>query len=174
MDKLSEIMDPSSIFMMSEAEVASIAAETEESRTAREELRTKIKILKGGSETCKKIAAVYSNLSGNAVSDTDKTADHSGNKSPATDLMAETDIKEQYVSEVTPEATPEATSSKNQFLEEPVPEEEPIMLDDDEWNRPARSSKKKKKKASGWSSGWSNEPAPLPEVQPECAEEKAW
>ncbi|ATY66044.1 dynamin GTPase [Cordyceps militaris] len=175
LDKLSEIMDPSSIFMMSEAEVASIAAETEESRTAREELRTKIKILKGGSETCKKIAAVYSNLSGNAVSDTDKTADHSGNKSPATDLMAETDIKEQYVSEATPEVTPEATPevipSENEFWGEPVPEPEPelvpdeapIMLDGIECNRPARSSKKKKKKASGWSSGWSDEPAPVPE-----------
>ncbi|KAF1730133.1 Interferon-induced GTP-binding protein Mx [Beauveria bassiana] len=61
LEKLSDIMDPSSIFMMSEAEVAGIAAETEESRAAREELKTKLKILKGGDETCKKFAALYFN-----------------------------------------------------------------------------------------------------------------
>lgn len=59
MDKLSKILDPMSIFTMSDAEVASVAAEKEESRTAREELGAKLKILKSGSEICKKFAALY-------------------------------------------------------------------------------------------------------------------
>ncbi|KAM3508225.1 hypothetical protein MY11210_006825 [Beauveria gryllotalpidicola] len=164
LDKLTEIMDPSSIFMMSEAEVASIAAETEESRTARESLRTKLKILKGGSETCKKFAALYFNDLGNAVSDTDNTADRScdtTNEGPATDLMVATNSDGESVSE----AAPEATLSENQVLEEPVAEpaleQIPPPFADDEWPPRKKSSllnKKKKKKTLFL------EPAPEPEV----------
>lgn len=54
-------MDPASIFLMSDAGVATIAAETEESRIAREELDTKLKVLKRGSKTCKEFAALHVN-----------------------------------------------------------------------------------------------------------------
>ncbi|KAM3550575.1 hypothetical protein MY1884_008184 [Beauveria asiatica] len=127
LNKLSDIMDPSSIFMMSEAEVADIAAETEESQVAREELKTKLKILKGGDETCKKFAAIYFNDLGSAVSDMNNTAERSsdtGNETPATDPMAADHSDEESGCEV----APEATLSENQVLEELIAEPDPEQM----------------------------------------------
>ncbi|KAM3432355.1 hypothetical protein NHJ13734_006898 [Beauveria thailandica] len=126
-NKLSDIMDPSSIFMMSEAEVADIAAETEESWVAREELKTKLKILKGGDETCKKFAALYFNDLGNTGSDVNDTADRptdTGNETPATDPMAADHSDEESGCEV----APKATSSENQVLEELIAEPDPEQM----------------------------------------------
>lgn len=52
-------MDPLSVAMMQETEVARIASETDESRAAREELETKLKVLKSGTEICKLFAALF-------------------------------------------------------------------------------------------------------------------
>lgn len=59
--KISEIMDPTSIFTMKDADIARIAAETAESRAARTELEAKLKVLGSGSEICKTFAALYVN-----------------------------------------------------------------------------------------------------------------
>ena len=61
MGKLHEIMDPTSIFTMKDVDITRIAAETEESRAARAELETKLKVLSSGSEICKTFAALYVN-----------------------------------------------------------------------------------------------------------------
>ncbi|OAA36707.1 GTPase effector domain, GED [Beauveria brongniartii RCEF 3172] len=174
LNKLSVIMDPSSIFMMSEAEVADIAAETEESQAAREELKTKLKILKGGDETCKKFAALYFNVLDNAVSDTNNTADRSsntGNETPATDPMAANHSDEESGCEI----APEATLSENQVLEEPIaepaPEQMPSPFVDDEWPIKMESKKKSKKASLMW-----NETAPTtkPVDDTEVADYDQW
>ncbi|KAM3528108.1 hypothetical protein MY4038_006066 [Beauveria bassiana] len=170
LEKLSDIMDPSSIFMMSQAEVAGIAAETEESRAAREELKNKLRILKGGDETCNKFAALYFNVLGNAASDTSNTVDRSsdtGDEGPATDPTAATHSNEEFVCE----AAPEATSSENQVLEEPIAEPAPAPIPSmvDDTARPTSSKmsrkaklkmKREKRKAS------SEETAPEPDAEP--------
>ncbi len=61
LEKLRDIMDPAYIFSMSDAGVATIAAKTEESRIAREELKLKLKVLKRESKTCKEFAALHAN-----------------------------------------------------------------------------------------------------------------
>ncbi|PMB66660.1 Interferon-induced GTP-binding protein Mx [Beauveria bassiana] len=170
LEKLSDIMDPSSIFMMSQAEVAGIAAETEESRAAREELKNKLRILKGGDETCNKFAALYFNVLGNAASDTSNTVDRSsdtGDEGPATDPTAATHSNEEFVCE----AAPEATSSENHVLEEPIAEPAPAPIPSmvDDTARPTSSKmsrkaklkmKREKRKAS------SEETAPEPDAEP--------
>lgn len=57
--RLNEIMDPTSIFTMKDADIARIAEETGESRAARAELEAKLKVLESGSEICKTFAALY-------------------------------------------------------------------------------------------------------------------
>ncbi|KAM3498285.1 hypothetical protein MY10362_008383 [Beauveria mimosiformis] len=162
LNKLSDIMDPSSIFMMSEAEVADIAAQTEESWVAREELKTKLKILKGGDETCKKFAALYFNVLDNAVSHTNNTADRSsntGNGTPATDPMAANHGDEESGCEV----APEAASLENQVLEEPIAkpalEKIPNLFADD-WLRLKKDKKKDKKKKTKQEASIRDVPAP--------------
>ncbi|OAA72311.1 Dynamin, GTPase domain protein [Cordyceps fumosorosea ARSEF 2679] len=77
LEKLGEILDPTSIIRMSDAEVSGIAVETEQSRGTREKLERKLKILKSGSETCKEFAALYVNVWDIAEEDTEAMADRS-------------------------------------------------------------------------------------------------
>ncbi|KAM3560216.1 hypothetical protein ARSEF4850_003753 [Beauveria asiatica] len=151
LNKLSDIMDPSSIFMMSEAQIADIAAETEESQVARQELKTKLKILKGGDETCKKFAAIYFNDLGNTGSDVNDTADRpneTGNETPATDPMAADHSDEESGCEVAPEATLPESQVSEEPIAEPIPEQGAPAFADDDWSfsRTVTTSAKKKKK----------------------------
>lgn len=51
--QLNQLITPLSVSMMSDEEIARIASETEQSRVARKELETKLKVLRSGAETCK-------------------------------------------------------------------------------------------------------------------------
>ncbi|KAM3539202.1 hypothetical protein ARSEF1564_007893, partial [Beauveria bassiana] len=172
LEKLSDIMDPSSIFMMSEAEVAGLAAETEESRAAREELKTKLRILKGGDETCKKFAALYFNDLGNAVSDTSNTVDRASDtedETPATDLMTQNDTDEKSVCEAAPKATSPEDSIPEVPIAEPALEKIPPPSADDELPMSSKLLKKSLKKKGKTdkkmaSPSW---PAPEPTSEPD-------
>ncbi|OAA37488.1 GTPase effector domain, GED [Cordyceps fumosorosea ARSEF 2679] len=89
--KLNEIMDPTSIFTMKDADITRIAAETEESRAARKELETKLKVLSSGSEICKTFAALYVNALDNENESSDNTTDRfsdTGSEQSATGSVA--------------------------------------------------------------------------------------
>ncbi|KAJ3495912.1 hypothetical protein NLG97_g3046 [Lecanicillium saksenae] len=171
LDKLSEIMDPLSIFSMSDDEVASVAAETEESRTAREELEAKLKLLKSGSETCKNFAALYADVFSSAASDTEVTVDQCSdtrNESSLTEPMAMTDGEAEPASEIAPEAASSKTQAvREELIVEPATKQMPPQSADDEWVVPVSNSKLAKKKKKKSSAVWGE---PLPEPM-ETAEE---
>ncbi|OAA33894.1 Dynamin, GTPase domain protein [Beauveria brongniartii RCEF 3172] len=154
LDRLNEIMDPTSIFTMKDADIARIAAETGESRAARAELEAKLKVLRCGSEICKTFAALYVNVLDNE-NESDNTTDRlsdTGSEKFATGSVATAGSDVDLVDSPAPEAVlaDDLVYKVDQVVEQPRPES-PNETFEDTWagfSSKSKKDKKKKKKAA--------------------------
>ncbi|OAA35270.1 Dynamin, GTPase domain protein [Cordyceps fumosorosea ARSEF 2679] len=147
--KLNEIMDPTSIFTMKDADITRIAAETEESRAARAELETKLKVLSNGSQICKTFATLYVNVLDNENESSDNTTDRlsdTGSEQSATGSVATAGSDVDLADSSAPEAVlaDDLIYEAEQVVEQPHTESTPESVDD-VWGGVSRKSKKAKK-----------------------------
>ncbi|OAA36104.1 GTPase effector domain, GED [Cordyceps fumosorosea ARSEF 2679] len=146
---LSEIMDPTSIFTMKDAVITQIAAETEESRAARAELETKLKVLSNGSEICKTFAALYVNALDNENESSDNTTDRlsdTGSEQSATGSVATAGSDVDLADSSAPEAVlaDDLIYEAEQVVEQPHTKSTPESVED-VWGGVSSKSKKAKK-----------------------------
>ncbi|KAM3487985.1 hypothetical protein MY3957_008715 [Beauveria namnaoensis] len=151
--KLNEIMDPTSIFTMKDADIARIAAETGESRAERAELEAKLKVLESGSEVCKTFAALYVNaLDNENESDnmTDRFSD-TGSEKLTTGSVATTGIDADLVDSHAAEAvlSDNLVYEVEEVVEQPRTDSPPETVEGVFASFSAKSKKDKKKKKKG-------------------------